>query len=232
MCKLLPLPSTSCNFYHVSAVLKVKLKYKYKVRIFLEESMSFGVLGEHGRGVTEHFGVNVSPRCVHSPRTRVLFQSGGLTGNRKPNKFCCDPTHLFMYFETLCAVTPCVFSDWWHWPHQRQHGERRRLNWRLLLRTLLRYRSPGYFSFYSQHSRPSLKEVQWHSARGFNSCLGFLFLALVWSGLLFLSLAASHAGCCCHRGPQYHGGGSRYPHQLPHCQIHSPLPFLSSPCES
>lgn len=42
-----------CNF-------QVKLKYKYKVRIFLEESMSFGVLGEHGRGVTEHFGVNVS----------------------------------------------------------------------------------------------------------------------------------------------------------------------------
>uniref|UniRef100_A0AAX7V7B8 Serine palmitoyltransferase 1 n=1 Tax=Astatotilapia calliptera TaxID=8154 RepID=A0AAX7V7B8_ASTCA len=36
----------------------VKLKYKYKVRIFLEESMSFGVLGDHGRGVTEHFGVN------------------------------------------------------------------------------------------------------------------------------------------------------------------------------
>lgn len=39
---------------------QVKLKYKYKVRIFLEESMSFGVLGEHGRGVTEHFGVSVS----------------------------------------------------------------------------------------------------------------------------------------------------------------------------
>uniref|UniRef100_A0AAY4B4W4 Serine palmitoyltransferase 1 n=1 Tax=Denticeps clupeoides TaxID=299321 RepID=A0AAY4B4W4_9TELE len=36
----------------------VNLKYKYKVRIFLEESMSFGVLGEHGRGVTEHFDVN------------------------------------------------------------------------------------------------------------------------------------------------------------------------------
>uniref|UniRef100_A0A8D3BMK6 Serine palmitoyltransferase 1 n=1 Tax=Scophthalmus maximus TaxID=52904 RepID=A0A8D3BMK6_SCOMX len=38
----------------------VELKYKYKVRIFLEESLSFGVLGECGRGVTEHFGVNVS----------------------------------------------------------------------------------------------------------------------------------------------------------------------------
>ncbi|XP_078531745.1 serine palmitoyltransferase 1 [Lissotriton helveticus] len=37
----------------------VKLKYKYKVRIFVEESLSFGVLGEHGRGVTEHFGINI-----------------------------------------------------------------------------------------------------------------------------------------------------------------------------
>lgn len=26
----------------------------------MEESLSFGVLGERGRGVTEHFGINVS----------------------------------------------------------------------------------------------------------------------------------------------------------------------------
>lgn len=44
----------------LSVYSQVKLKYRYKVRIFLEESMSFGVLGEHGKGVTEHFGVNVS----------------------------------------------------------------------------------------------------------------------------------------------------------------------------
>lgn len=58
-------------------LFQVKLKYKYKVRIFLEESVSFGVLGEHGRGVTEHFGVNVSayvlrsqqPSAVRAPRT-------------------------------------------------------------------------------------------------------------------------------------------------------------------
>lgn len=44
----------------ICLISQVKLKYRYKVRIFLEESMSFGVLGEHGKGVTEHFGVNVS----------------------------------------------------------------------------------------------------------------------------------------------------------------------------
>ncbi|CDI97595.2 serine palmitoyltransferase subunit [Echinococcus multilocularis] len=37
----------------------VDLKYKYKVRIILDESISFGVLGKAGRGVTEHFGINV-----------------------------------------------------------------------------------------------------------------------------------------------------------------------------
>jgi serine palmitoyltransferase len=36
----------------------VELKWKYKVRIFLEETMSFGVLGATGRGVTEHFDIS------------------------------------------------------------------------------------------------------------------------------------------------------------------------------
>jgi serine palmitoyltransferase len=38
----------------------VELKHRYKVRIFLEETASFGVLGASGKGVTEHFGVPVS----------------------------------------------------------------------------------------------------------------------------------------------------------------------------
>ena len=36
------------------------MKWKYKLRIFVEESFSFGVLGKTGRGITEHFGVSVS----------------------------------------------------------------------------------------------------------------------------------------------------------------------------
>lgn len=44
--------------YHLRA--QMELKYKYKVRLFVEESMSFGVLGAGGKGVTEHFGIEVS----------------------------------------------------------------------------------------------------------------------------------------------------------------------------
>ncbi|XP_078424958.1 serine palmitoyltransferase 1 isoform X2 [Cetorhinus maximus] len=59
----------------------VKLKYKYKVRIFLEESLSFGVLGEHGRGVTEHFGVNINDiDLISANMENSLASIGG---------FCC-----------------------------------------------------------------------------------------------------------------------------------------------
>ncbi|XP_050801900.1 serine palmitoyltransferase 1 isoform X1 [Gopherus flavomarginatus] len=59
----------------------IKLKYKYKVRIFLEESLSFGVLGEHGRGVTEHFGVNVDDiDLISANMENSLASIGG---------FCC-----------------------------------------------------------------------------------------------------------------------------------------------
>jgi serine palmitoyltransferase len=37
----------------------IKLKEKYRFRILLDESNSFGVLGSSGRGVTEHYGVPV-----------------------------------------------------------------------------------------------------------------------------------------------------------------------------
>lgn len=39
----------------------VELRKKYKLRLFLDETISFGTLGENGRGLTEHFNVHVSP---------------------------------------------------------------------------------------------------------------------------------------------------------------------------
>lgn len=38
----------------------MKLREKYMCRMFLDESLSFGVLGENGKGVTEYYGVDRS----------------------------------------------------------------------------------------------------------------------------------------------------------------------------
>ena len=37
----------------------VELKRKYKLRLFIDESISFGTLGDHGRGITEHKNISV-----------------------------------------------------------------------------------------------------------------------------------------------------------------------------
>lgn len=36
----------------------IKLKWRYKVRIFIDESLSFATIGRSGRGVTEHYDVD------------------------------------------------------------------------------------------------------------------------------------------------------------------------------
>ncbi|XP_078656406.1 serine palmitoyltransferase 1-like [Branchiostoma floridae x Branchiostoma belcheri] len=59
----------------------VELKYKYKVRIFIEESLSFGVLGDNGRGVTEHFGVPIEDIDLISANMEMSLASIG--------GFCC-----------------------------------------------------------------------------------------------------------------------------------------------
>lgn len=38
----------------------IELRKRYKLRLILDESVSFGSLGRHGRGITEHFNINVS----------------------------------------------------------------------------------------------------------------------------------------------------------------------------
>eukprot|EP00112_Aurelia_sp_Birch-Aquarium-sp1_P005789 Seg1656.10 transcript_id=Seg1656.10/GoldUCD/mRNA.D3Y31 product="Serine palmitoyltransferase 1" protein_id=Seg1656.10/GoldUCD/D3Y31 len=37
----------------------IELKKKYKVRIIIDETMSFGVLGEHGKGITDHHNIPI-----------------------------------------------------------------------------------------------------------------------------------------------------------------------------
>lgn len=62
----------------------VELKYKYKVRLFVDETVSFGVLGASGRGITEHF--NVSPEhvdCVSGSMETALASIGGFSVGTK-----------------------------------------------------------------------------------------------------------------------------------------------------
>lgn len=40
----------------------IELRRRYKLRLILDESVSFGSLGENGRGIIEHLNVKVSPR--------------------------------------------------------------------------------------------------------------------------------------------------------------------------
>ncbi|KAL8570676.1 hypothetical protein ACOMHN_039111 [Nucella lapillus] len=59
----------------------MELKWQYKVRIFLEESLSFGVLGATGRGVTEHFGISIEDvEMVTASLENSMASIGG---------FCC-----------------------------------------------------------------------------------------------------------------------------------------------
>ena len=40
----------------------VELKRKYKLRFFIDETVSFGTLGEHGKGITEYKNIAVRVR--------------------------------------------------------------------------------------------------------------------------------------------------------------------------
>ena len=37
----------------------IDLKRKFKLRLFIDESISFGTLGKHGKGITEHKNISV-----------------------------------------------------------------------------------------------------------------------------------------------------------------------------
>lgn len=37
----------------------IDIRIRHKIRIFIDESISFGVLGKNGRGITEHFNIPV-----------------------------------------------------------------------------------------------------------------------------------------------------------------------------
>lgn len=58
--RFLVIEGISVNYGDIAPLPKIiELKYKYKVRLIIDESASFGVLGQAGRGLTEHFDVPI-----------------------------------------------------------------------------------------------------------------------------------------------------------------------------
>ncbi|KAL5021129.1 hypothetical protein ScPMuIL_000284 [Solemya velum] len=80
----------------------VELKWKYKVRIFLEESFSFGVLGKCGRGVTEHFDIPVDEIDLIAAS---LENSVGSTGG-----FCCGKKYVIDH-QRLSGLGYCFSAS-------------------------------------------------------------------------------------------------------------------------
>ena len=54
----------------------MKLKHKYKLRLLIDESVSFGSLGDTGRGVTEHFKVAVRILLIGNGRVNIKYCEG------------------------------------------------------------------------------------------------------------------------------------------------------------
>ncbi|GAB1600150.1 hypothetical protein Ahia01_000292500, partial [Argonauta hians] len=62
----------------------VELRDIYKVRVMVDESFSFGILGPTGRGITEHYGLSVDDIDVFTANLENTFASvGGLSVGKK-----------------------------------------------------------------------------------------------------------------------------------------------------
>ena len=62
----------------------IELKKKYKYRLILDESWSFGVLGTHGRGLTEYYGVAPSEvNMIIGSMSTTLCGGGGFCAGSK-----------------------------------------------------------------------------------------------------------------------------------------------------
>lgn len=80
----------------------IELCKKYKLRIFIDESISFGTIGLHGRGVTEYFNV---PRSDIDMIMGSLENAIGTIGG-----FCVGPSFVIDH-QRLCGLGYCFSAS-------------------------------------------------------------------------------------------------------------------------
>ena len=64
----------------------VMLKHKFKLRFFIDESVSFGTLGDHGKGITEYAGLELND--IDLIMATLEYSAGSIGG------FCVGTTYV------------------------------------------------------------------------------------------------------------------------------------------
>ena len=78
----------------------IGLKRKYKLRLFIDETVSFGTLGEHGRGITEHKNISVSLKAEQKFICKSLNHS--LSDERYRLNYGHSGNIHWLYWRLLC----------------------------------------------------------------------------------------------------------------------------------
>ena len=74
----------------------VVLKHKFKLRFFIDESVSFGTLGDHGKGITEYAGLELND--IDLIMATLEYSAGSIGG------FCVGTTYVVEHQGTRCFL--------------------------------------------------------------------------------------------------------------------------------
>ena len=86
----------------------VELKYKYKYRIFMDESVSFGTIGQTGRGVTEYY--NVDRQKIDLISSTLEYAIGSIGGFAVGSSFVVDHQRLSAQGYCFSASLPPLLA--------------------------------------------------------------------------------------------------------------------------
>jgi serine palmitoyltransferase len=86
----------------------VELKYKYKYRIFMDESVSFGTIGQTGRGVTEYF--NIDRKKIDLISSTLEYSVGSIGGFAVGSSFVVDHQRLSAQGYCFSASLPPLLA--------------------------------------------------------------------------------------------------------------------------
>ena len=86
----------------------LELKYKYRYRIFMDESVSFGTIGHSGRGVTEYF--NVDRQQIDLISSTLEYAIGSIGGFAVGSSFVVDHQRLSAQGYCFSASLPPLLA--------------------------------------------------------------------------------------------------------------------------